>query len=252
MPVHDWTRVDAGIFHAFHTAWLGELQKALNRGGMPPGYSAMVEQYGGMGNADVLALQDGGTPPFAGFTPGPSASSESGGTAVALADAPPVAEARVCVAGVRRYPRRELVIRHRTGRRPVALIEIVSSGNKASVAEIDRFVSKVADAVAHGLHVLVADLHPPTARDPDGIHGLIGPLVGDDGFRFDPAEPLTAASYLADDPPIAYLKRLRVGADVPDMPLFLDPGHYVSVPLAATYAEAFGGMPSEERKILGE
>ncbi len=32
MPVHDWTRVDDGIFHAFHLAWLSELQKALNAG----------------------------------------------------------------------------------------------------------------------------------------------------------------------------------------------------------------------------
>ncbi len=29
MPVHDWTRVEAGIFHAFHLAWTGGLQNAL-------------------------------------------------------------------------------------------------------------------------------------------------------------------------------------------------------------------------------
>ena len=247
MPaVHDWTRVDAGTFHVLHTAWLGELQKALNRGGMPPGYSAMVQQPGAVGNADVLSLRTDDAPPL--DRGGASPAWPPAGGAVAVADAPPAAEARVCVAGVRRYPRRELLIRHRTGRRPVALIEIVSSGNKASVAEAERFVSEVADAVANGLHVLV--LHPPTARDPDGLHGLIGPLIGDDGFRFDPAEPLLAASYLADDPPTAYLRRLAVGDELPDMPLFLDPGHYVNVPLAATYAEAFGGMPAEERAVL--
>src|SRR5579872_4893945 len=27
MPVHDWTRVEAGIFHAFHVAWVPELQR---------------------------------------------------------------------------------------------------------------------------------------------------------------------------------------------------------------------------------
>jgi hypothetical protein len=26
MPVHDWTRVEAGIFHAFHVAWIPEIQ----------------------------------------------------------------------------------------------------------------------------------------------------------------------------------------------------------------------------------
>jgi hypothetical protein len=30
MPVHDWTRVDAGIFHDFHNAWITELRNVLN------------------------------------------------------------------------------------------------------------------------------------------------------------------------------------------------------------------------------
>src|SRR4051812_9556030 len=29
MPMHDWTRVDDGTFHDFHTAWIGELRKYL-------------------------------------------------------------------------------------------------------------------------------------------------------------------------------------------------------------------------------
>ena len=246
MPVHDWTRVPAGVFHAFHTGWLGELQKALNRGPMPPGYSALVEQYGGIGNADVLTLRAEDAPPL---EPPPV---PSGGGAVALLAAPPaISETRACTApAVRPFPRRRLVIRHRTGRRPVALIEIVSESNKSSRAELDRFAEKVAAAVKHGLHVLLVDLHPPTRRDPAGVHGLIAPLIGDGGDRPDPARPLAAVSYLADDPPTVYVQRLAVGDEVPDMPLFLDPGHYVSVPLAATYAETFDGFPPEEREIL--
>ena len=38
MPVHDWTRVEAGIFHDFHTVWIGGLRTALNRALLPPGY----------------------------------------------------------------------------------------------------------------------------------------------------------------------------------------------------------------------
>ena len=30
MPIHDWTRVDAGIFHAFHHDWITEIARALN------------------------------------------------------------------------------------------------------------------------------------------------------------------------------------------------------------------------------
>jgi hypothetical protein len=35
MPMHDWTRVDAGIFHAFHHDWITELGRALNGGLLP-------------------------------------------------------------------------------------------------------------------------------------------------------------------------------------------------------------------------
>ena len=31
MPVHDWTRVSAGIFHHFHLEWIGDLSRQLNR-----------------------------------------------------------------------------------------------------------------------------------------------------------------------------------------------------------------------------
>jgi hypothetical protein len=43
MPVHDWTRAEAGIFHAFHVAWIPELQKVLNSGLLPEGFYALAE-----------------------------------------------------------------------------------------------------------------------------------------------------------------------------------------------------------------
>src|SRR5437773_1409602 len=44
MPVHDWTRVEAGIFHAFHTTWVAEIQNALNEGVLPEGYYSLAQQ----------------------------------------------------------------------------------------------------------------------------------------------------------------------------------------------------------------
>ena len=35
MPVHDWTRVEAGIFHAFHHSWIEEI--AGQEYAAPPG-----------------------------------------------------------------------------------------------------------------------------------------------------------------------------------------------------------------------
>jgi hypothetical protein len=44
MPAQDWTKVDAGIFHAFHHEWITEIGRALNRGILPPDYYALPEQ----------------------------------------------------------------------------------------------------------------------------------------------------------------------------------------------------------------
>lgn len=82
MPIHDWTRVEAGIFHAFHVAWVPEIQKALNGGLLPEGFYALAEQHAGRTIADVLTLH--ASPPSRVCPPLPPA---SGGTAVA--EAPP-------------------------------------------------------------------------------------------------------------------------------------------------------------------
>ena len=44
MPIHDWTRVPSGLFHDFHQRWTAEISNTLNRGIMPAGYYAYVEQ----------------------------------------------------------------------------------------------------------------------------------------------------------------------------------------------------------------
>ena len=44
MPIHDWTRVDAGLFHSFHLGWTVGLSGALNTGGLPASYFALVEK----------------------------------------------------------------------------------------------------------------------------------------------------------------------------------------------------------------
>ena len=30
MPIHDWTRVKAGIFHHFHHEWISEISRSIN------------------------------------------------------------------------------------------------------------------------------------------------------------------------------------------------------------------------------
>ena len=57
MPIHDWTRVPAGLFHPFHQDWSIEIARALNRGRLPSGLSALVEQRAGLREPDVLAIE---------------------------------------------------------------------------------------------------------------------------------------------------------------------------------------------------
>ena len=147
MPVHDWTRVDAGIFHAFHLSWLGRLQDVLNDGIMPPGYYALAEQHAGRMIPDVLALQGPSlrTEPESLSAP---VDSDAGGTAVA--DAPPKVRRKHSVEPAARGRRRSLAIRHVSGHRLVALLELVSPSNKDRARSVKDFVTKAVTALENG------------------------------------------------------------------------------------------------------
>jgi hypothetical protein len=43
MPVHDWTRVTAGIFHDFHHERISTIKRALNAGLLPAGSYALAQ-----------------------------------------------------------------------------------------------------------------------------------------------------------------------------------------------------------------
>src|SRR5436309_11219358 len=58
MPMHDWTRVEAGIFHAFHHRWISAISDALNVGLLPRDYYALPEQVAAGFGPDVLTLQE--------------------------------------------------------------------------------------------------------------------------------------------------------------------------------------------------
>ena len=47
MPIHDWSRVPVGLYHYFHQHWSIEIAATLNRGRLPKGVAALVEQRSG-------------------------------------------------------------------------------------------------------------------------------------------------------------------------------------------------------------
>ena len=62
MPIHDWTRVDAGIFHHFHQRWIGAITDVLNQRLLPGEYYALAEQQGAGFEPDVLTLKASESP----------------------------------------------------------------------------------------------------------------------------------------------------------------------------------------------
>jgi hypothetical protein len=244
MPTHDWTRVTAGTFHDFHLAWLAELRTALNDGLLPPDYYAQAEQVAGPIGPDVPTLQ----------VPEPAengSADEPAGTGVDVATAPPqVRWRRAPDMGDYVSRQRHLVVRHASRERIVALIEVVSSGNKAAGHQFRTFVEKALEALYRGYHLLVIDLFPPGPRDPNGIHGAIWGEITDDPFTLRPDEPLTLATYSAGPTKRCYVEATAVGRALVDMPLFLDPEVYVNVPLEATYQGAYRGVPRRWREVL--
>lgn len=247
MPVHDWTRVDAGIFHDFHTVWVGQLRTALNEGLLPEGYYALAEQHAGSSIADVLTLH---ATPAAGDPP-PSLP-VTGGTLVA--EAPPRVQRKQTVEPAGLARRRSLAIRHISGHRLIALVEIVSAANKDRPQHVDEFAAKAVSALDAGVHLLLFDLFPPGRHDSGGMHGVIRQRLDDSEETYDlPAqEPLTAASYAAGPRVEIYLEHFAVGSPLPEMPLFLSPDRYVNVPVEPTYQAAYRGLPAFWRRILEE
>lgn len=241
MPMHDWTRVGDGEYHDFHTAWIAELRKVLNRGGLPKGYYALAEQQTGEVGPDVLTLRSPGEDEID--------TDDSGGIAVALL--PPRVEF-TAESNLKAYTskRKTLVIRHRSGNRIIAMIELVSPGNKKTRRQMSRFVRKVAKVLSAGIHVLVVDPFPPDRSNPNGIHGAIWIELEGEEYQRPIEKPLTLASYSAGQTNTAYVQPYSVGQPLKEMPLFLSAERYVLVALEATYMAAWEGTPDEVREQL--
>jgi hypothetical protein len=251
MPIHDWTRVSAGTFHAFHNSWITHLQERLNAGLLPAPYYALGEQRAGEITPDLLALRaaDEGIEELR----WDQASDGASNGLVALADAPPQVQlSQEAVDDLAFYLARQrtIVIRHSSGDRIVALIEIVSPANKHTQQTLEQFADKVIAALHDGIHVLLVDLFPPTRYDPDGIHGYIWHRLLAGTYHAPPEGILTLVSYAAIQPLRAFVERLNAGDSLTAMPLCLTRTHYINVPLEETCQQAWSGVPQRWRRVI--
>jgi hypothetical protein len=242
MPIHDWTRVEAGIFHHFHQRWIGDLAQALNRGLLPPDHYALSEQIAGGLGPDVLTLQR----PANGVSV-----KEELTVGVALAVTPPRVHFRLRAEPELYAAKADaIVIRHISHHEVIAIVEVVSPGNKSSRHGLRAFVDKAVSVMRKGVHLVVVDLFPPGPRDPQGMHKVIWDEFIDNDFALPPGKPLTLASYIGCPIPEAFVEPTGVGALLSEMPLFLTPELYVPLPLEATYQSAWAAVPSYWSDVL--
>lgn len=236
MPVHDWGKVPAGIFHDFHSSWITHLKEGLNAGVLPRGYYAMSEQVVSRRQGDVLTLGEADT-------------ATSRGGHVVTDTAPAV--------GVRARParrivnvaprRRRIVVRHISDKRVVAVIEIVSPANKDRRDSVAELAGKIVDLLLTDVQVLLIDLFPRGRADPRGMHGAVWAYFDRVKYQPPPEIPFILASYHWDDGPEVFLESLGVGERLPDMPLFLSRERYVLAPLERTYMQTYRAIPADLR-----
>jgi hypothetical protein len=238
MPIHDWTKVPAGLFHDFHQSWSIRIKDALNAGRLPKGVSALVEQRAGPKETDVLAIESKSARAIP---------VTSGGVATLEEPVTRIVQRSSSYLYAQRANR--VLLKHHLGR-IIAVIEIISPGNKDSRGAMRHFVEKTADFIQAGIHVLVIDLFPPTPRDPLGIHKAVWDEFKEDDFTFPSGKDRILVSYEAGDDLAAFVEPIAVGDVLPDMPLFLGRGWHVKTPLEPTYQATWEASPEELRTAV--
>ncbi len=242
MPIHDWKRVEAGIFHDFHHDWIAEIKRALNATLLPQDYYAMAEQQTPPYGPDVVALESRMPDDF---------SISTSDASTALLTKPKAILTSKSDAEFLRRRKNIIAIRHISDDRVVAIIEIVSPGNKAGKIAFREFLDKVCGLLNRRIHLLILDLFPPTRRDPHGIHAAIWQQVAGDVEFIPPAgKPLTLVAYESSTEIEAFIEPVAVGDILPDMPVILEPGGAVILPLEETYLAAIAAFPRRWRTVL--
>ncbi len=246
MPLHDWSQVAAGLFHHFHQSWSIRITDELNAGLLPRGLAALVEQRAGAKEPDVVAIE--GYETSLGI---PAVGLEDSLGGVVTLESPATSIVQRSTNEVYADRANQIVIRHHLGT-IVAIIEIVSPGNKDRMCAVRDFVDETVAFVRAGIHVLIVDLFPPTVRDPDSLHKLIWAEIEDVPFKLPPGRQRLLVSYQAGSEKVAYIEPLGVGEVLPDMPLFLTSRLHINIPLESTYQTTWCSLPEQLRLAVSK
>jgi hypothetical protein len=223
MTLHHWPNPKVP-WRSFHNHWIVRLVEYLNQDVLPAGFQARPTEFIVGIEPDLLLLQMADQPePFTGTAPFLAEA-----TATAVLPAP----ADLPIVGI--YSAYDTS-------RLVAIIEIVSPGNKDRAEAVQAFVEKVLFLLQDGVHVMVIDvisLPGESMRQPIlerlGLEHSVQDVPG-----------LWCASYCAlpEDDPQPHLtvrewaEAVAVARPLPQLPLFLRlDQQWVMVDLQTTYA----------------
>jgi hypothetical protein len=218
------------VWNTFHHAWAATIARLLNRRLLPEHYFAAPNiQFGPRVEIDV------GT-----FEPAVAPASPVDSVTVTLTARP----ATAVISAV--FPDTvEVVIVHQEGGpQVVAAIELVSPSNKDRPATRRAFVAKMSSYLQQGMALSVIDL--VTSRSAHLHNEWIHWMQATTGRIEDTVRtPLYANSYrplqLGERGAIEmWLNPLRVGDQLPNLPLFLRGDLCIEVPLEETYVETCG------------
>lgn len=229
MPMHDWTRVPAGIYHHFHHEWISSINRSLNQR-LPGSYYALAEQQAAGFGPDILTLHDD------------RRRSPSAAGTVLLEPKAKLVHTTETEFFLRK--KSNVVVRHVSGDRIVAIVEIISPGNRNALGALPALVDKVWDFLHQRIHILLIDPFPPDKRAPKGLHAKIFEDLEDGPAALPPEKPLSLIAYEAGENIRTYFEPIAVGDELVDMPVFLTPpDQFIEVPLEATYQAAWSTVP---------
>jgi len=134
--------------------------------------------------------------------------------------------------------------------RIVAMIEVLSPGNKSSRHAIRPLLYKDIKDPYDIINLLLVDVYPPGPRDPNGIHGALWNEIGTEEYILGRERPLTAVAYLGGTVVQTFVNHFVVGEPIPEKPLFLTRENFIRVPLEEAYMAAWEDVPPQYQEIL--
>lgn len=220
-------------WESFHSSWATRLADALTERWLPPNYIA--EKHAHLGPAveiDVGTCEQETT-----------ITAAEGGGAVATVGpkvwTPPVADGSLAAAFTDTFEVRVLCTD--TGPNLVAVIELISPGNKDRASERRAFATKCASYLYQGISIIIMDI--VTNRRANLHNEILEIMDGADSLRLSPESSLYAVAYRPlrrgkEDIIDVWRSPLALGRALPTLPLGLRADLAIPVNFEETYAEA--------------